>query len=357
MANAYTYEIVADALRHQIETGKLKEGARLPSEAALADEHSVSVPTLREALRLLEADGLVEKQQGKGNYVSQTRPRITYVRGRQSRSPSTEKALKVHVRAGEVDATRPIAELLGVSEGTALAQYVYLSFQDAKPQVLTRVYVPQAVARHMSPETDPSPWGDHIQAGLSAAGVQVAATAERLVARLPRSEEAELLRIARKAPVTAIERTLLDGMNRVVAVALLTLRGDSTEAVFIDESPVEVPSDSPLRRLPWNTPDGSPCFLSPADAVNGPVARIADALEANQVKTAIEVLAGIRAILDNPRSDFPTFTFALRRAAESLEEMLRIAEGRGAPMPPTDSDEPSGGTDRADGEETDKAHQ
>ncbi|MYV73685.1 GntR family transcriptional regulator, partial [Streptomyces sp. SID1046] len=50
---------IAEDLRNQISTGLLKAGARLPSEAQLAAHYAVSTPTLRNALALLQGEGLV----------------------------------------------------------------------------------------------------------------------------------------------------------------------------------------------------------------------------------------------------------------------------------------------------------
>ncbi|MGE0314364.1 MAG: FadR/GntR family transcriptional regulator [Lautropia sp.] len=56
---------VADKLRHQIVAGRLKPGDKLQPESALQVEFGVSRPTLREALRLLEAESLISISRGK----------------------------------------------------------------------------------------------------------------------------------------------------------------------------------------------------------------------------------------------------------------------------------------------------
>ncbi len=57
-------ELVADDLRRQIIRGQLPVGDTLPSEPALLELYSVSRPTLREALRILESEGLVSIKRG-----------------------------------------------------------------------------------------------------------------------------------------------------------------------------------------------------------------------------------------------------------------------------------------------------
>jgi GntR family transcriptional regulator of arabinose operon len=56
-----------------IESGKLKEGERLPSEIELVKEFATSRPTVARALRDLQNLGLVERKVGSGTYVRRNR--------------------------------------------------------------------------------------------------------------------------------------------------------------------------------------------------------------------------------------------------------------------------------------------
>src|ERR1035437_6820217 len=57
-------EMVAAQLRRQIVLGELKEGDQLPSESVLMEQFGVSRPTLREAFRILEAEGAIIVRRG-----------------------------------------------------------------------------------------------------------------------------------------------------------------------------------------------------------------------------------------------------------------------------------------------------
>ncbi|MFC1405270.1 MULTISPECIES: FadR/GntR family transcriptional regulator [Streptacidiphilus] len=59
-----TGELVARRLRRMIADGELKNGDFLPHEAQLLEHFGVSRPTLREAVRVLESEGLVELRRG-----------------------------------------------------------------------------------------------------------------------------------------------------------------------------------------------------------------------------------------------------------------------------------------------------
>ena len=59
-------EVVAEYIRRDIVTGVLKEGSSLPPAAVLIERFGVSKPTIREALRILESETLIEVRRGAG---------------------------------------------------------------------------------------------------------------------------------------------------------------------------------------------------------------------------------------------------------------------------------------------------
>lgn len=63
------YEIIFQKIEHDIVSGNLKMGERLPSERELAAQYGVSRTSIREALRLLELNNLIEIRQGDGTFV------------------------------------------------------------------------------------------------------------------------------------------------------------------------------------------------------------------------------------------------------------------------------------------------
>ncbi len=67
---ARAYEQLADVLRDSIQAGRAAEGERLPSETKLAEQAGVSRSTVREALRILQQGGLIERASPKVMVVS-----------------------------------------------------------------------------------------------------------------------------------------------------------------------------------------------------------------------------------------------------------------------------------------------
>ena len=61
-----TSETVARDIVHSVVAGGLGQGDSLPSEARMLEQYGVSRESLREGLRLLEAQGLITLRRGPG---------------------------------------------------------------------------------------------------------------------------------------------------------------------------------------------------------------------------------------------------------------------------------------------------
>jgi GntR family transcriptional repressor for pyruvate dehydrogenase complex len=71
LERANLFETLAAGIEELILSGKLKSGARLPSEEAIAKQYGVSRPVVREALARLRDRGLVSTISGRGTFVQQ----------------------------------------------------------------------------------------------------------------------------------------------------------------------------------------------------------------------------------------------------------------------------------------------
>ncbi len=73
--NRKNYEIVADELMQMIDSGIIKPGNKLEPIESLARQYRVGRSTVREALSLLKARGMIESVQGDGTYVADNQAR------------------------------------------------------------------------------------------------------------------------------------------------------------------------------------------------------------------------------------------------------------------------------------------
>lgn len=117
------YHRIADALRNQIRTGTLKAGDRLPAETAIASEHGTSVPTVRQAMSVLRAEGLVQSRHGIGTFVRdshrmQRRSRNRYGEARGRQGLLNNKLRHEIVSAGIEPVPEYVADCMDTTPGT-----------------------------------------------------------------------------------------------------------------------------------------------------------------------------------------------------------------------------------------------
>ena len=63
---------LVENIKKKIENGEYGEGSKLPSEKMLSEEYSVGRSSVREALKMLQAENLIEIVKGKGSFVLST---------------------------------------------------------------------------------------------------------------------------------------------------------------------------------------------------------------------------------------------------------------------------------------------
>jgi hypothetical protein len=108
------------------------------------------------------------------------------------------------------------------------------------------------------------------------------------------------------------------------------------------------------RLLPWTTAGGKPCYLLGDE--RGYVARVADNVESVQLGMAADLLGHAADLLADRSATPPQLRFLSARLAESLRDVHRIAESRGARLPvPADDDGDDEGDDADGGEDVEEA--
>lgn len=72
MATGPAYTVVLDWLEGQLRSGNIRVGQKLPAERTLAEKFSISRASVREAIRILDAMGLVRSAAGSGPHAGAT---------------------------------------------------------------------------------------------------------------------------------------------------------------------------------------------------------------------------------------------------------------------------------------------
>ena len=70
MPQSPKYRNIADDLRAKIQSGELAPNAKLPTEGELSEQYTASRNTVREAIRRLTDEGLLESRPGQGTFVT-----------------------------------------------------------------------------------------------------------------------------------------------------------------------------------------------------------------------------------------------------------------------------------------------
>ena len=73
----YKYEMIAEEIQKKIKDGTYPPDTRLPQEMEMCKIYDASRITIREAMELLVAKGLITKRRGAGTFVKAVAPGMT----------------------------------------------------------------------------------------------------------------------------------------------------------------------------------------------------------------------------------------------------------------------------------------
>ncbi|GGD21096.1 phosphonate metabolism transcriptional regulator PhnF [Aureimonas glaciei] len=137
---------VADAIRAMIDDSR---GAmeQLPVEAALAERFQVNRHTVRRAIAVLQAEGILRAERGRGTFVERRPARIAYPVGARTRfsenitAQSRQPAGRL-IASGREPATAPIAAALGLRLGAPLHRLESMNVADGLPMSMATSWFP-----------------------------------------------------------------------------------------------------------------------------------------------------------------------------------------------------------------------
>jgi GntR family transcriptional regulator len=198
------YMAIAADLGQRIRAGEYAAGSALPSQRDLSTSYGVTLATLRQALRVLEDEGLLSQQPGRGTFVAE--PRAAY------RLDSLRSLADDLVAQGQTVSTEIIDQSLGtapdwvaerIGSGVALRleRVRLLAGRRAVHQVS---WVPDPTGARIA-ETDFS--AVSLYAAIASTGLVVHRATETLRPGLLDDPAAELLRQPAGTPVFVSDRT------------------------------------------------------------------------------------------------------------------------------------------------------
>jgi GntR family transcriptional regulator len=219
------YAQLAELLRGRIARGVWAEGDRLPSLGALTQEFEVARVTVRQAITMLEREGILAARQGRGTFVT--------------RRPGAERRLPVQSTLADLVAmlqgSKP--QLLNIEERKAVPRlmeqdgkpaphYVYMRrvhLRDEVPYCVIDIYLDERIFRKA-----PKRFRQEVMIPIltTLPGVRIAKAHQTLTIGTADAETARHLGIAVNAPVAEVRRVFRAPDGTVIYLGEVTYRGD-----------------------------------------------------------------------------------------------------------------------------------
>lgn len=148
MSNKPMYRQIADALREKINAGELKPGDALPTESSLQEAFGVSRVTVRQALKRLTEEQIVESIQGSGTYVKEERVNYDIYQLTGFYEKLADRNVETHSEVSIFEvlkADAKLAEKLALSQDDKVWHVKRVRFIKQKPVNLEETWMPLAL--------------------------------------------------------------------------------------------------------------------------------------------------------------------------------------------------------------------
>jgi GntR family transcriptional regulator len=231
-SNISRYVQLSTLFRRKIETGVWQLGQQIPTVDKLAEEFDVARATIRQALTILENDGLIERHRAKGTFVTFRPHEALWCR------VETNWAGLLNAREGatiEVLSRSVTTELLGVTHriGDLAPEYLHFRrrhWRSDGPFMVGEVYIDKRLEHRITEEALKTQTSMRLIADV--AGVEVTDARQTLTIGTADAEIAELLNLPFNAPVAVVQRSAVDANGTLVFSGMATYRGDVVRLDF-----------------------------------------------------------------------------------------------------------------------------
>ncbi|MCL1950973.1 MAG: GntR family transcriptional regulator [Turicibacter sp.] len=147
------YMEISTAIRQKIVEGKYPPGGKLPQEKVLGEAYGASKMTIKKAIDLLVAEGLVIKRSGSGTFVkSLSQPEIQRIHNLSQFKGATtlyaDEDVTSKVLSFEVmECPRLMAQKLNIAPGDKVWKVYRVRFLEDVPFVMEKTYMPVEVIK------------------------------------------------------------------------------------------------------------------------------------------------------------------------------------------------------------------
>jgi GntR family transcriptional regulator len=221
------YLQLATLMRRRIETGEWGAGSQIPTLDELAREFGLARVTIRQALEILETEGLLRRRQGLGTFIAPRLPDRRWLRlgGDWKALLAMAEGLSPRLLAIEDSARQP---RIDPEEGIPAPAYKHMRRLHATPAgspfCLIDLYLDQRVFRR-APRTFRTRTVLPVLEELGK--VEIGRARQTLTIGTADVETARHLALPLNAPIAEVRRVVVDTRSNVVYLAELIYRGDA----------------------------------------------------------------------------------------------------------------------------------
>jgi GntR family transcriptional regulator len=223
------YHQLKQWLSTRIVSGELQPGTQLPGDYELSERLGVSRGVVRQALSELRHDGLIERERGRGTFVS--RPKTAQGLIGSMRGLADDAALRGQevvstvLRLAETPADDVVAAKLELEPGTPLVELERLRTLDGDPWVLTVTYLPAALVPGLV-RRDLGGIASVYRILREEYGLAPASAVRRVEAAVTDAREAHLLRMRVGEPLLVLRSISYTADGRPLEYFVARHRGD-----------------------------------------------------------------------------------------------------------------------------------
>jgi len=223
--NIPLYIQLVEYWRARIKQNSLKPGDQLPTEKELMDLHNVSRITVKQAVRTLVNEGLVETVQGKGTFVRSKKHQWELSKLYSFSEDMRSRGFTPRARVLKKEICKGPVEQLGLTDNNALTIKVErLRLADEEPMAIEVLQVDYYQFSNIYDEIIDDVSVYELMENKS--GVKLAYATEYLEASLPNGYEQKLLKITGDTPVLKMERITCAKDNKPIEYTVSVYRGD-----------------------------------------------------------------------------------------------------------------------------------
>lgn len=219
------YAQVAAVLRQRIRSGQWPRGQQIPILSALEKEFGVARVTLRQALALLEEEGLIWRRRGRGTFVTE-RPGLEWFKLETSRDQLIHSLEGNWSRLLDVDASDSVPQL-EPGDGTPAPAYRHMRRvhgAGSQTYALVDMHLDRRLYQRAPRRFD----SEMIIPVLdSLPGVEIADIRQTLTIGTADREVARALELPIGAPIGIMRRVVRDDAGCAVYVGIVNYRGDA----------------------------------------------------------------------------------------------------------------------------------